>query len=169
MLATVVVTISFWALAYGTAVLSAGETVAGSTENTESTGVLAIGLALSSVPFAFLLAAWTSRREDWPIGTLAAMGMALVVGLPLLIWRNPLAALLAGFAAGAVVSLARPEGTTWHYRAIAAAIVAVIAIAGMSIDVLFLPVAALGPALPFSAMGAADALAPKASWASDPS
>ncbi len=167
-LATVVVTISFWALAYGTAVLFGGETLGGGTTNVESTGVLAIGLSLSSVPLAFLLAAWTSRRVDWPIGTLAAMGLAIAVGLPLLIVRNPLAALLSGFAAGAVVCLDRPEGTTWHYRAIAAAIVSLVALGGMSVEALFLPLAALGPALPFSAMGAADALAPRASWASDP-
>lgn len=147
--------------------LGAGATPSGSTTDVESIGVLAIAFSLSSVPFAFLLAGLVSRRDDWQIWTLAAMGLALVVGLPLLIGRNPLGALLAGFAAGAVVCVDRPEGTTWHARAIAAAIVSVIALGGMSVPALFPVLAAIGPALPFSAMGVADALAPRAAWVDD--
>lgn len=152
-------------MAYGNAVLFSGTTPTGSTTDTESIGVLAIGFSLSSVPFSFLLSAWVSRREDWALWTLAAMGLAIAVGLPLLIGRNPLAAMLAGFAAGAVVSVARPVGTTWHNRAIAAAIVSVVALAGLSVDALFLPLAVIGPALPFTAMGVADMIAPRAAWA----
>jgi len=159
------VTFSFWAMAYGSAVLSAGAVPSGSTTDIESIGVLAIAFSLASVPFAFLVAGLVSRREDWHIWTLAAMGLALVVGLPLLLGGNPLASLLAGFSAGAVVSLHRPLGTTWHHRAIAAAVVAIIAVAGMSVSALFLPLAAIGPALPFTAMGLADAMAPRAPWA----
>lgn len=166
-LATVVVTFAFWAMAFGNAVLFAEATPSGSTTNTESIGLLSIAFSLSSVPFAFLIASWVSRREDWPIWTLAAMGLAIAVGLPLLIFRNPLPALLAGFSAGAVVSLARPIGMSWHYRAIAAAIVAVAVLVGFSVGALFVPFAVIGPALPFIAMGIADAVAPRAVWAED--
>jgi hypothetical protein len=158
------VTFAFWGLAYGNAVLEVGATPSGSAENVESIGLLAIGFGLSSVPLAFLLAGLVSRRPDWPIWTLAAMGLALAVGLPLLALGNPLGSLLAGCAAGAVVSVDRPEGTDWHYRAIAAAIVAVVAVGGMLVPVLFPLVAAVGPAMPFTAMGLADALAPRAAW-----
>lgn len=160
-------TFAFWGLAYGNAVLFTGETAAGSTTDIESIGLLAIGFSLSSVPLAFLLAGLVSRRPDWHIMTLAAMGLALAVGLPLLALGNPLASLLAGCAAGAVVALDRPEGMTWHYRAIAAAVVAVVAWGGMSISLLFPVIAAIGPALPFSAMGLTDALAPQPSWVDD--
>lgn len=154
------VTFAFWAMAYGISVLGAGRLPSGSTSDIETTGVLAIGLALSSVPPAYLLAALLSRRPDWPLGVLAAMGLALVVGLPLLIFQNPLAALLAGTAAGAVVAVEREPGTTWHNRAIAAAVVAVVVIAGLSWDPTFPIVAVVGPALPFSAVGLADMVTP---------
>lgn len=160
-------TFAFWALAYGTAVLAAEATPNGTTTDTESIGVLAIAFSLASVPFAFLLASLVSRREDWPIATLAAMGLSLAVGLPLMIVRNPLASVLAGFAAGAVVALDRPLGTTWHNRAIAAAIVSILAVAALSTNVLFLPMAVIGPALPFTAMGIADAMTPRAVWADE--
>ncbi len=63
-----------------------------------------------------------------------------------------------------MVALARLLGTTWHSRAIAAAIVSVVALVGFSIDALFLPLAVMGPALPFTAMGIADGVAPRAAW-----
>lgn len=154
--ATVVVTFAFWALAYGATVLDRGVVPSGARTNTESIGLLAIALGVSSIPIAFLVVALLSRRPDWPIGVLAAMGLSLTVGLPLLVFNNPLGSLLAGTAAGAVVAVQREPGTTWHNRAIAAAIVALVAVVGMQVDALFPLIAIVGPALPFTAVGIAD-------------
>jgi len=154
------VTLSFWAMAYGTTVLEQGTTPSGAGDPT-SIALVGIGLSISFVPIAFVVAGMVSRKPDWYIWVLAAMGLAIAVGLPLMWFRNPLAALLAGFSAGAVVALERPEGTMWHTRAIAAFVVAVIAIMGMQVQLLFFLIAAIGPALPFTAMGIADILAPR--------
>ncbi|MEE8600411.1 hypothetical protein [Euzebya tangerina] len=150
---TFFVTVSFWAMAYGLAVASAG-TPADPGADGASIATAGVALSVALMPLGFGVTAWVSKRPDWPIAVLSAMGLALAVGLPTLIFRNPLASLMAGYAAGAVVALARPLGTTWHNRAIAAAIATTVVLIGMSM--LFLPTAIIAPALPFTAMGLAD-------------
>lgn len=115
-----------------------------------------IGLSLLLAPLAFVVGAVVSRRQDWPLGVAAAMALAATVGLPLLIFRNPAAAMLAGFAAGAVVSVSRPPELDWRYRAVAAGLVSVVAIAGLGTSATFIPTAIVGPALPFTAVGLSD-------------
>lgn len=147
-------------MAYGTTVLGAGTTPSGTGDAT-SIGLVGIGMSISLMPIAFVVAGMVSRKPDWYIWVLAAMGLAIAVGLPLMYFRNPLAALLAGFSAGAVVALDRPEGTDWHARAIAAFLVAVVVVLGMQVQPLFFVLAAIGPALPFTAIGVADIMAPR--------
>ncbi|HSJ46858.1 MAG TPA: hypothetical protein VK923_19460 [Euzebyales bacterium] len=89
------------------------------------------------------------------------MGLSLAIGLPLLIFRNPLASLLAGYAAAAVVTVSRPRGTTWYNRAIAAAIVTLLTLGGMMVA--FIPTAVVAPGLPFLATGLADLFGPRRS------
>jgi len=117
-----------------------------------------IGLALLLAPVAFLFGAWISRRPDWPLGVAAAMALAACVGLPLLIFRNPAASLLAGFAAGAAVAVARPPGLTYRHRFWAAGIVSLLVIAGLNTSATFVAAAIVGPALPFMAVGLSDAI-----------
>lgn len=152
------VTVAFWLLAFGAAVAGAGQTPTGRVDNgTLSSGF--VGLSLLVSPLAFVLAATLSRRRDWPLWVAAAMGLSVAVGLPLLVFGNPLSAMLSGFAAGAVVSVAYVDGLGWHHRAIAAAVVSLIALAGMSVSFLFVPLAIVGPALPFTAVAVSDMLA----------
>ena len=157
-IATAVVTCSFWAMAYGLAVGAAG-TPADPGRDTTMVAASGVGLAVLLMPAGFAAAAFVSRRRDAPLAVLAAMGLSLGVGLPLLIFRNPLASLVAGYAAGAVVSVSLPPGTTWHRRAIAAAIATVGAFVGMV--TLFVPTAVVAPALPFTAIGLADLFTPR--------
>lgn len=141
-------------MAFGATVAIQGAPDGGSVEQQVELAGAGIGLSLLVVPVAFLAAAWVSRKEDWPLWTAAAMGLSLLVGLPLMAFGDPLAALLSGFAAGAVVALSRPEGTSWRPRAVAAAVVAVLALlGGRSVFIVF---ALVGPALPFTAMGLVD-------------
>ena len=147
------VTISFWALVYGSAL--AFSDGSGSDEVIARAGA-GFGLSLVLVPAAFAAAAFLSARVDAPVMVLAGMGLALAVGLPLLILRNPAAALITGYAAGAVVTLSRPDGWPLRNRWIAAGGVGVIAHVGL----LVVPAATawVAPALPFMAMGLADSL-----------
>ncbi|MPZ53449.1 MAG: hypothetical protein GEU79_12080 [Acidimicrobiia bacterium] len=152
-LATLVVTISFWAMGYGFVVGDQG-TPGSPGSDASTTAGAAISLSLVLVPLAFAIAAWVSRRSDWPIGVLIAMGVSLAVGLPLLYFGDPLGSLLSGYAAGAVTSLSRPVGMGWRHRAVAAAVVTALVLLGNR----FIPLVSLvfGPALPFTAMVVAD-------------
>lgn len=140
-------------MAYGLAVAVAGTPAAPDSDGS-SVATASVGLSLLMMPAAFVSAAFISRRNDAPLAVLAAMGLALAVGLPLLVFGNPIAALIAGYAAGAVVTMHLPEGITWHYRAIAAAVVTVVSLAGMTVA--FLATATIAAALPFTATAVAD-------------
>lgn len=145
-------------MAYGLAVGAAG-TPADPDRDTTMIAAAGVALAVVLMPAGFAAAAFISRRPDAPIGVLYGMGLALGIGLPLLWFGNPLAALIAGYAAGAVVTVAPPEGATWHNRAIAAAAVVLIALVGMA--TVFVPTAVIAPGLPFTAVGLADLFAPR--------
>ncbi len=145
-------------MAYGLAVAAAGTQA---DPGTDATMVAAAGvsLAVALVPAALVTVALVSRRPDWPLMVFYGMGLAIAIALPLLIFRNPLASLIAGYAAGAVITVRLPEGVTWHNRAIAAAIVTVVTLTGMAIA--FVPTAVVAPGLPFLATGLADLFGPR--------
>ena len=140
-------------MAYGLAVAAAG-TRADPAANGTMIAASGVGLAVLLIPAGLVTVALISRRDDWPLAVLAGMGLSLAVGLPLLIFGNPLGSLIAGYAAAAVVTVSLPKGRTWHNRAIAAAIATVVALGGMVVA--FVPTAVLAPALPFTAVGLAD-------------
>ena len=146
-------------MAYGLAVAAAG-TPADPDRDTITIATAGVALAVLLVPGGLAAAAFVSRPPDAPIAVLTGMALAVGIGLPLLWFRNPLAALIAGYAAGAVVAVARPEHTGWHKRAVGAGIVALITLGGMAIA--FVPTAVIAPALPFMAMGIADLFEPRA-------
>lgn len=150
--------------AYGLAVLTTGLPGGGGGEEEQvTTGLLALAVGLSLVPAGMAVAAFVSRREDPFIGVLAGMGLAVAVGLPSLIFRNPVASLIMGYSAGAVVAVSRPYGTRWHARGVAAVVASVIAVVGMSVA--FAPTAVIAPALPFTAAGIGDLFAKRDPWA----
>jgi hypothetical protein len=154
----VFVVVSFWAMAYGLTVANVG-TRADPQANGLMTASYGVGLSVLLIPFALIAVAWTSRREDWPLAVFYGMGLALLIGLPLLLFGNPLASLIAGYAAAAVITVSLPEGTTWHNRAIAAAVVTLFTLGGMMVA--FVPTAVVAPGLPFLATGLADLFGPR--------
>jgi hypothetical protein len=145
-------------MAYGLAVAAAG-TPADPAASGTMIAAAGVGLAVLLIPFALATVTLVSRRPDWPLAVLYGMGLSLVVGLPLLMFRNPLASLIAGYAAAAVVTVSLPDGVTWHNRAIAAAIVALVTLGGMMVA--FVPTAVVAPGLPFLATGLADLFGPR--------
>ena len=118
-----------------------------------------LGLSLILVPFAFMTAGLASAHPEWHVMTLAGMGLFIAVGLLLLAVppTNPLASLVAGFAAGAVVTVSRPLGAGLRHRVIAAGVAIVLVFAGFLVAPF--AIAWLAPALPFTAVGLADQLA----------
>jgi hypothetical protein len=147
-------------MAYGLAVAAAGTRADPGADGT-MIAAGGVGLAVLLIPAALVTVAMVSRRPDWPLAVLYGMGLSLGVGLPLLMFRNPLASLIAGYAAAAVITVSLPEGVTWHNRAIAAAIVTLFTLGGMMVA--FVPTAVVAPGLPFLAVGLADLLGPRRS------
>ncbi len=147
-------------MAYGLAVAAAGTRADPDADGT-MIAASGVGLAVLLIPAALVTVALVSRRPDWPLAVLSGMGLSLAVGLPLLIFRNPLVSLIAGYAAAAVITVSLPEGVTWHNRAIAAAIVTLFTLGGMMVA--FVPTAVVAPGLPFLAVGLADLFGPRRS------
>ena len=145
-------------MAYGLAVAAAGTPA-----DPEASGTMisaaGVGPAVLLIPAALATVAIVSRRTDWPLAVFYGMCLSLAVGLPLLLFRNPLASLIAGYAAAAVITVSLPEGVTWHNRAIAAAIVTLSTLGGMMVA--FVPTAVVAPGLPFLATGLADLFGPR--------
>ena len=118
-----------------------------------------IGLALLLVPAVYATAGLASSHPEWHVMTLGGMGLFVAVGALLLVVppTNPLAAMIGGYGAGAVVTLSRPPGTGFRHRAIGVAVGTAVVFVGF----LVVPaaIAWLAPALPFTAVGIADLLA----------
>jgi len=77
---------------------------------------LALGLAL--VPVVFLVVAFGSRHPRAPTAVLHAMGVALLVGLPLAA-VDVVTGLMAGFGAGGAIALAQEEDDSLVARFVA--------------------------------------------------
>lgn len=118
----------------------------------QGAGGVALGIAL--VPLAYAVAAFGSRRPDWPMAVVKAMGLAILIGWPLAIVIDPLTGLIIAFAVGAIVTVRRDDPNSLGRRWIAAGIVAVLIAVLVRVA---LPIAVtLGPALPFTAIPLAD-------------
>ncbi|MFO7548888.1 MAG: hypothetical protein R6X29_08500 [Acidimicrobiia bacterium] len=144
---TVFVTVSFWSLVY--AFVAGAEGGDGS--------VLAFSLGLALVPFVFVVVAFASGHDEAPVGVVKAMGLALLVGVPLLaILSDVVTGVVAGYAAGGISALAKDRRASLGARWLAVLVVAVVAAASTRL----LPALglALGPALPLTAVGIADLL-----------
>lgn len=117
---------------------------------------IAFGLAL--VPFVFVVLAFLSEHPRAPGAVVKAMGLALVVGIPVsAVAADAVTGFVAGVGAGGAVAL-RPEAMQgWRPRAVAVAVASVWAF----LAVRTIPEVAvlLAPVVPFSAIGLADHLA----------
>lgn len=121
----------------------------------DGTRMLTLGFAV--MPLVFITVAFGSRHPRAPAAVLRAMGLFIVVGLPLALW-HVVVGLVAGYGAGTIAALRRPEGIRSHVdRAVAVTLAGVyVFIAGAVATGVGLFVGAL-VALP--AVGVADGLA----------
>lgn len=110
-LATVVAQLAYWPTLVGT--------VAPSEDIEPQLGMLAVGLAL--VPFALATLAFASRHANAAGATVRAMGLFLLVGIPLGVFV-PVFGVAIGLAAGGVVALRGPDGVRtlrWRWIGVA--------------------------------------------------
>jgi len=150
-LATLIFVPGFWVLLAGL-VASSSET---GIDGPNSGAALALGLA--SIPFVFIVLAFLSEHPKAPAAVLKAMGLALVVGIPVsALAGDALTGIVTGVGAGAIVALRLEPDHSYRARMLA------ILLTGLATFVLVRLVgsAALLPApiLPFTAIGVADHL-----------
>lgn len=149
--ATLLLVVAFWAMLSGV-VTDARDDVAG----VDRPGVMvAFGLAL--IPFVFLLLAFLSEHPSAPSATMRAMGLSVVVGIPVAaLTVDVVTGIVAGVGAGGLVALRRDDVHTLRARAVAVAVAAGYAfvLARTAGAVVLLP----APIFPFTALGVADHL-----------
>lgn len=126
--------------------------VATQSDTPEAAGpTFALGFAL--VPVVFVTLAFVSGRSRAPTAVLKAMGLWLLVALPLGLF-NPVFGLCAGFGMGGVLTLRERDTDRWQVR-----VVAVLLAAAYSFGMLFvIPAIGLlsGGLLPLATLGLAD-------------
>lgn len=140
--------------ATGVVVVSVWATLIPLAFSAEGAGAGGVALGLALIPLAFVVASAGSGQPDWPLATLKAMGLSVIVGFPLGVFVDPLSGLVAAYAMGAVVSIRRPNEGSPRRRWWAALTVIILIVVMVRIS---LPVAVtIGPALPFMAPLLAD-------------
>ena len=148
-LATLLLVPGYWMLLAGLVASGSSDAKGGP----DPAGSLAFGLVV--IPFVFLVLAVMSGRPRWPGAVAKAMGMALLVGLPVsALAGDAITGIVAGVGAGGCIALRRDEAHSLRTRA------AAVAFAALYTLVLVRSVSALAllpaPVLPLTAIGIAD-------------
>jgi hypothetical protein len=154
MLATLVLVPAFWSLLAGLVAAASDDADA-----PDPGPAIAFGLAL--IPFVFVVLAFTSEHPRPSSAVLRAMGLALLVGIPVsALAGDAVTGIVAGVGAGGVAALRRDPDSTTRSRALAVLVAALytfvlVRVAG---GLVLLP----APIFPFTAIGIADHLAERA-------
>lgn len=144
-LSTVVLQFAYWPM-----VASLGTREDGATA--VAAGPLALGLAV--VPFAFMALAFGSRHDSAPMATLKALGLFVLVALPLVVIVDPMVGAAAGLTAGAVPALQADEvhDRRWRWAAVAAVTVYLFVLRVVAVEFALVS----GAVLPFAVHGLVD-------------
>lgn len=147
--ATLVLVPAFWSMLAGLVALADDDVRGGPNPG----AAVAFGLCL--IPFVFLVLAFSSEHPKAPGAVVKAMGLTLLVGIPVsAVAGDAATGLVAGIGAGGVVALRMDADHTWKSRALAVAAASVytfllLRVAGA---IVLLP----APVFPFTAIGLAD-------------
>lgn len=144
--ATVVMQFAWWPTLAGIATAS-GE------DSTFALGLFALGLSL--VPAAFLALAFGSNHPRAAGATLRAMGLFLLVSLPVVVVLDGLVGMAAGLAAGGAVALdLDPDvhSRRWRWIAVGAMVAYLFVLRLIAVDYALLS----GAVLPFAIHGLVD-------------
>ena len=118
----------------------------------------AIAFGLGFLPFVYIGLAFLSSHPRVPSAVLKAMGLSLLVGIPVsALTQDAVTGLVAGIGAGGAAALRPDLIGAWKARAVGVAVVSIYAFAMVRVvpDVTLL----LAPTLPFTCLGVADHLA----------
>lgn len=115
----------------------------------------AIAFGLAIIPFVFIVLAFLSEHPRAPGAVLRAMGLALLVGIPVsALAGDAVSGIVAGVGAGGIVALRADLAHSWKARAVAvfmaAAYTFILVRAAGAIALLPAPI------LPFTSIGIAD-------------
>jgi hypothetical protein len=150
LVATVLLVPAFWALLAGL-VADATESPGGP----NPAAAVAFGLAL--VPFVFLALAVLSEHPRAPGAVVKAMGLALLVGIPVsAVIGDAVTGVVAGLGAGGIVALRMDPVHGWRPRAWAVVVASAytVFLVAFTGGLVLLP----APIFPFTALGIADHL-----------
>ena len=150
LVATVLLVPAFWALLAG---LVAGASEGGGGPNPAA--AVAFGLAL--VPFVFVALAVLSEHPRAPGAVLRAMGLALLIGIPVsAVVGDAVTGVVAGLGAGGIAALRMDPAHGWRPRAWAVLVASVytVFLVAFTGALVLLP----APIFPFTALGIADHL-----------
>jgi hypothetical protein len=152
-LATVLLAVAYWSMLAGLVSLASDEDGGGGGGGAQAGGAIALGLSL--IPFVFVALAFLSEHPRASTAVLKAMGLALLVGIPVsAVAADAVTGIVAGAGAGGIAALRADEAHEWRTRAIALAF----ATAYTFVLVRTIGAVALLPApiFPFTALGLAD-------------
>ena len=150
MVATLVLVPSYWSVLAGIVSLASDRADA-----PPAGPFIAFGLAL--IPFVFIVLAFLSEHPRAPGAVVKAMGLAIVVGIPVsAIAADAVTGLVAAAGAGGIAALRADRSDAWKARAIGVFAVSlyVFVMIRLAGDVTLL----LAPTLPFTCLGVADHL-----------
>jgi hypothetical protein len=150
-LATLLLVPGYWSMLAGLVAGASGDTGLGINPG----AAIAFGLAV--IPFVFMVLAFLSEHPRAPGAVIKAMGLSLLVGLPVSAFAgDAVTGIVAGVGSGGIVALRTDFAHSWKARAVAVLLAAVytfvlVRAAG--------PIALLpAPILPFTGIGIADHL-----------
>ena len=152
-LATLLLAPALWSLMAGLVAVAAEDEASG---GPHPGAAIAFGLAV--IPFVFVVLAFASQHPRAPGAVAKAMGLFLLVGIPVsAVAGDAITGLVAGLGAGGVVALRMDRGHTVRSRvlAVVAACVYVFVLVRVAAVLALLP----APVFPFTAIGIADHLA----------
>ncbi len=140
---------AYWAMLAGLISAAGGRAKGGP----DPAAALALGLVV--IPFVFIVVAMMSGQPRWPSSVLKAMGLALLVGIPVsALAGDAVTGIVAGIGAGGIAALRGDPDHGWKTRA------AAVAFACVYTFVLVRAASALAllpaPVFPLTAIGLAD-------------
>ena len=151
LIATLLFVPSYWALLAGIVAASSEEAGA-----PNAGPLLALGLSL--LPFVFIVLAFLSEHPRAPGAAVRAMGLAILVGIPVsALAADAVTGLVAGVGAGGIAALRSDAVRAWRPRALG--VLAASAYVVLMLRLTGALVLVVAPALPFTAIGVADHLA----------
>jgi len=138
--------------------LLAGLVAVASDDHTDAPAAgAAIAFGLSLIPFVFIVLAFASEHPRAPGAVLRAMGLCLLIGLPVsALAADAVTGVVAGIGAGGIVALRADQADGWRMRAAAVAVATaytfVLARGAGAVVLLAAPI------FPFTCLGLADHL-----------